>query len=81
MFQKGRLVRRRGIVGGAVSVRVGFEVSKAMAGPGLLLSACGSDWSSQLMLKCRACCRGPRNNDNKLTIRNFKLVPIKSFLL
>ena len=69
-------VRRYGLAGGGVSLRVGFEVSKAHTRPSLVLSlppTCGSDVSSQLLLQCHACLYAatPYQDGHGLTFSNL----------
>lgn len=68
----GRLLKRltrRGLIGGDVSLGVGFEVSRDY--PRLTIpfpAACGSDTSSQLLLWCHVCLRAPSHDANALTL-------------
>ena len=40
LFERVRKMRRHGLVGGSVSLGVGFEVSEALVKPSLSLSLC-----------------------------------------
>ena len=70
LFERIKRIKRCGLIGGSVSLREGFEVSKDHAKPTVSFSPfIDQDESSELLLQhLPGCCHVPCNDDNSLNL-------------
>ena len=73
LFDRIRRVRRHGLLGGSMSLGVGFELSKAHTGPGFFLSLLPANQDVKLSAVSPApyppmCFHAPCHDDNALSL-------------